>query len=358
MSDADNDQEKSHDPTPSRLDKARRDGDVAQSREANAAAQYLGLYAAIVFAGGWAAAETARALAVFHHRPLDVASLILGTQGAGAAFFANPALPAVVVIGLPLIAVLLALVAQQSIVFAPKKLEPKMSRLSLVENAKQKFGPQGLGEFARGFLKLAAIIASVIFFFGARFSELPATAAMPAAAIAGLLHREAALFLGVITIFSVAMAAIDLPLSRMSWMKRLRMSQEELKRESKENEGDPLLKMIRREKGKAIAVNRMMRDVPGATVVIVNPEHYAVALKWSRDSKRAPVCVAKGVDELAKKIRELAAKNGVPIRRDPVTARAIYASVKVGREIDRAHYAAVAAAIHFAEAIARRRKES
>jgi flagellar biosynthetic protein FlhB len=133
------------------------------------------------------------------------------------------------------------------------------------------------------------------------------------------------------------------------------MSDDELRRENKENEGDPHLKMVRREKAKALSVSRMMLDVPKANVVIVNPEHYAVALKWSRESKRAPVCVAKGVDHLAAKIKEIAAASGVPIRSDPVTARAVYATVKVGREIERAHYAAVAAALHFAEAVARRR---
>jgi flagellar biosynthetic protein FlhB len=104
----------------------------------------------------------------------------------------------------------------------------------------------------------------------------------------------------------------------------------------------------------AIAQNRMMADVPKADVVIVNPTHYAVALKWSRGSRRAPVCLAKGVDHVAARIREAAATAGVPIRSDPPVARALYASIELGQEIRPEHYAAVAAAIRFADAMRRR----
>ncbi len=119
----------------------------------------------------------------------------------------------------------------------------------------------------------------------------------------------------------------------------------------KEQEGDPTMKQNRRERGQAIARNQMMKDVPSADVVIVNPTHYAVALKWDRKAGGAPICVAKGTDEIALKIREIAAISGVPIRSDPPTARAIHASVEIGEEVKREHYAAVAAAIHFADAM-------
>jgi flagellar biosynthetic protein FlhB len=131
------------------------------------------------------------------------------------------------------------------------------------------------------------------------------------------------------------------------------MTLEELRQESKESDGDPHMKHARRDRARAIATNRMLLDVPKATVVIVNPTHYAVALRWDGPRSGAPVCVAKGVDEMAARIRTLAAAAGVPIRHDPPAARALFGVVAVGEEVRREHFAAVAAAIHFAERMRR-----
>jgi flagellar biosynthetic protein FlhB len=130
-----------------------------------------------------------------------------------------------------------------------------------------------------------------------------------------------------------------------------RMSRQEVTEEHREAEGDPHARAHRRSRGQEIALNRMLRDVPDADVVIVNPTHYAVALKWDRSSGRAPVCLAKGVDEIAARIRERAMGANVPIHRDPPTARALFATIDIGEEVGRAQYKAVAAAIRFAEAM-------
>lgn len=360
MSGASDDQDKSHDPTPSRLEKARREGDVAQSKEANAAAQQLAFYGALLFAGATGSAEIARRLSSFLQRPEDVASFAFARGGDSVVFalLAQSALPAAPFFLAPTLVVVLALVAQRAVTIAPAKLKPKFSRISPMGNARQKFGPHGLGEFLKSALKLAAVIGLAYFVIGDRIHELPAFSRLSPRALGALLLQEATLFIGLMVAFLVGFATIDLPLAHANHARRLRMSNDELRRESKENEGDPYFKMLRREKAKALSVSRMMRDVPKASVVIVNPEHYAVALKWSRESRRAPVCVAKGVDHLAAKIKEIAAASGVPIRSDPVTARAIYATVKVGREIERAHYAAVAAALYFAQAVSSRRAQS
>ena len=115
------------------------------------------------------------------------------------------------------------------------------------------------------------------------------------------------------------------------------------------------MKAQRRSRAEAIATNRMLLDVPKADVVIVNPTHFAVALKWSRAKGSAPVCVAKGEGEVALRIREVAATAGVPIHADPPTARALHATVEIGREIAPEHYRAVAAAIRFADRMRQRR---
>jgi flagellar biosynthetic protein FlhB len=127
------------------------------------------------------------------------------------------------------------------------------------------------------------------------------------------------------------------------------MTRKEMTDEMKESEGDPHVKGQRRSRAIAIATNRMLADVDAADVVVVNPTHYAVALKWDRVRGDAPRCVAKGVDEVAARIRERATLAGVPIHRDPPTARALHASLEIGDEVARADWRAVAAAIRFAE---------
>lgn len=111
------------------------------------------------------------------------------------------------------------------------------------------------------------------------------------------------------------------------------------------------MKQQRRQKGVEIAMNQMLAAVPDADVIVVNPTHYAVALKWDRSVGGAPECIAKGVDEIAARIRERAQENAIPIHSDPPTARALFSSVEIGEQIPRDHYEAVAAAIRFADRI-------
>ena len=168
----------------------------------------------------------------------------------------------------------------------------------------------------------------LLFAVKSRFLELPALSGSAPNTIATLMLREAIFFGGFISMAAVLIAAIDLPWRHFQHINKLKMTHQELKEETKESEGDPMLKSTRRNRAEALAANRMMSDVPKADIVIVNPSHYAVALKWERDKRAAPTCVAKGVDEIAARIRETAAAAGVPIRRDPPTARSIFSLVK------------------------------
>lgn len=355
MSDQDKDegQEKSHEPSQARIEKARRDGDVPQSKEANAAASYLGFYLALAMTSAGAAAALAYSLSHMLAEPASLADQAFGPGGDAFIFsIASSALQAVApFLALPALGVLVALFAQQAFTFAPSKLKPKMSRLSLVDNAKKKYGPDGLSEFAKSAVKLIAIFVMFGLLFAHRFATLPADVNLPAQVVPHSILSEGIIFAGLIVLFSAAIALVDLPWSRHRHTEKLKMTLEELKKENKEQEGDPTMKQSRRQRGQDIARNQMMKDVPTADVIIVNPTHYAVALKWNRKGGAAPICVAKGVDEVAAKIREVAAVAGVPIRSDPPTARAIHASVEIGEEINREQYAAVAAAIHFADAM-------
>ena len=157
------------------------------------------------------------------------------------------------------------------------------------------------------------------------------------------------MLLAITCLIAVAIAGVDLVWQRFDHARKLRMSFQEMREETKQSEGDPHMKAQRRSRAEAIATNRMLLDVPKADVVIVNPTHYAVALKWARTKGSAPVCVAKGEGEVALRIREIAATAGVPVHSDPPTARALHATVEIGREIAPEHYRAVAAAIRFAD---------
>jgi flagellar biosynthetic protein FlhB len=350
--------DKQHAPTQQRLQRAREQGDVPYSMELTNAATYAALWLVTLVAGGWMAQEVSTLLAGFFTRPEAIKETLIGARSADGlitllakiAFAVGPVFVALAA------AAVLSIVAQQAFVFAPSKLGLKWGRLSLVDNAKQKYGPNGLFEFAKGLVKLAAIFAIIGVAMKDRILELPQLASLPPSSFGGIAVRETVYFLGMITLAAAVIAAADFPWRKFQHEQKLRMTMEDLKRENKENEGDPHLKFARRERANAIARNRMLSDVPKANVVIVNPTHYAVALSWDRKKGGAPVCVAKGVDALAARIREIAAESGVPIRRDPPTARSIHAMVEIGDEIRREHYAAVAAAIHFADEIRRKAK--
>lgn len=351
-------EERSHAPTQHRIQKSREQGDVPYSSEITTAATYAALFAAIVTAGGWSVAKICGVLAGFLRRPEDVGAALVSPfapdflehVGGEIAVALAP------IFGALMITAVVSILAQRAFVFAPSKLKLKFDRLSIIRNAKNKYGPQGLFEFAKSFAKLSAILAIVLFAFKDRFLDLPKLSGLPPQAFGEAAAREAVFFVGLITAVALGVAAIDFPWRIFQHQKKLMMTTEELKKEHKETEGDPHMKGARRERGAAIARNRMMSDVPKANVVIVNPTHYAVALKWERDKGGAPVCVAKGVDETAARIREAASAAGVPIRRDPPTARSIFALVEIGEEIRKEHYAAVAAAIHYADEIQRKAK--
>lgn len=344
-------EDKSHDPSPQKIQKSRDQGDVPYSVETTAAATYGGLYLFLVLAAGWTTSKVATTLAPFFQRPDDVVSMML--SGSNDAFLIN----LVVTLGsavAPLfsmlaVTALVSIFAQRAIAFSPSKIQPKLSRISIISNAKQKYGPNGLAEFVKSVAKVVAVLSIVLFAFKDRFADLPSLSGLAAASMMQMLQREAIFFIGFILASAAAIAALDLPWRYFQHRNKLMMTLQEVKKEHKESEGDPGLKAARRQKAESIATNRMMQDVPTADIVIVNPTHYAVALKWNREAGETPVCIAKGVDEVAARIRAAAAEAGVPIRRDPPTARSIFGLVEIGQQIKREHYAAVAAAIHYAD---------
>jgi len=237
------------------------------------------------------------------------------------------------------------------VVATPANLMMKMSRISPLSNAKQKFGISGIVEFLKSTFKLITISIVLVVLLSGNMEKYITLSMSSGKALAGLLRDEAIMLLKAVTIIAVTIALFDYFWRRFDHRRKLMMSQQEMKDEAKESEGDPHMKHSRRQRGREIAMNQMMADVPSADVVIVNPTHYAVALTWSREAGSAPVCVAKGVDAIAARIREIAGENNIPIMSDPPTARMIHANVEIGQEVQPDHYKAVAAAIRFADEV-------
>ena len=348
----DDDSEKEHEPTERRLEEARKRGEVPKSPELSIAASYAGLLLAAALLGGPALKRIGETGMVLLDQPDEIAALIRASGPTPVGGLIGTVVVAIAPLLLaPAALVLLALVAQRAITVTPDKLMPKLSRISPLASAKNKFGRSGLFEFGKSVVKLILVSAILGMFLSSRLPRVLGTMALSPGQSVAVLLQLVVEFLFLVLILSVVMGAIDYLWQRYEHLRRNRMSRKDLMDEMKHSEGDPHTKQQRRQRGYEIAMNRMLADVPGADVVVVNPTHYAVALKWDRAGGRAPVCVAKGTDEVAARIREVAAEAAVPIHRDPPTARALHATVEIGDEILPEHYRAVAAAIRFAEAM-------
>lgn len=351
MSEQNDDTEKSHEPTQRKLDEARKKGQVAKSTDVSVAASYAGLLLAMSAAGAASSQNLGRYLAVLLDQPDELAKLVF--SGTPTPVFGGIFLSVILASSAwffwPAVVVFLSLVAQRAIVFAPSKLAMKMSRIDPIANAKNKFGRSGWFEFFKSFVKLTVYSVCLSILLAVQKDDILGAIHAGPRAIAPLLGQLCFVFLLLVLAVSVVISGFDYLWQYHEHRRRNMMSRKELTDEAKDSEGDPHIKQQRRQKSQQIAMSQMMGDVPDADVIIVNPTHFAVALKWSRKRGEAPVCVAKGVDNTAKKIREIAQNSAVPIHSDPLTARAIYASVDVGQEILPDHFKPVAAAIRFAE---------
>lgn len=345
--------EKSHDPTPKKLEDQRKKGEIPRSADAHAAASYLGLLLGLIGGGAYLVNHGAQVLTRFLSEPDRLTGRILGPGGDYV--IGGMMLSVLAAIAAPLFfpsaVTLVSVFLQRAMIFTPDKIIPKMSRISMISNAKQKFGTQGMVEFLKRVLKLSAIGIALVLLISSHIDEIIGSVSAGAMMQGVIMMDLLVAMLILVTMIAVVIGIGDLLWQNYHHIQKNRMSHKELRDESKEAEGDPHMKSERRQRAQEIANNKMMADVPKADVVIVNPTHYAVALKWNRTPGSAPICVAKGVDEIAAKIREIATDSKIPIHSDPPTARALHAMVEIGQEIHPDHYRAVAEAIRFAEQV-------
>ena len=353
MSNQSDDSEKQYEPTQKKLDDARKRGEIAKSTDLITASAYVGFTISLAMFGATSAIAAGSALMILLAEADDLANTAFADTG-------HPLIRTVLIemsqglapwFLIPAACAVLAVTAQRAWIFAPTKIAPKLDRVSPISGFKNKFGRQGLFEFIKSAIKLTIYCVVLGFFLSGQSETITGSLHLQPALIMTALGWMLVQLMMIVVVISAALGAIDFIFQRAEHIRKNKMSRKEMTEEQKQAEGDPMMKQQRRQRAQEIAMNKMLSDVPSANVVVVNPTHYAVALSWDQSSGRAPICVAKGVDEIAARIREQAHEHAVPIHSDPPTARALHASTEIGQEIAPEHYRPVAAAIRFAEQI-------
>jgi flagellar biosynthetic protein FlhB len=341
--------DKTHDPTDKKLEDAREKGDVPMAPEMKHAAIFIGM---LIVMGGLGT-YTLQLMATLFVRLWGSAD-DFRMEPEGAQGFATGLLGAV--LGTLFAIALLGGILQGRPMISWSRVSPKWSKLNPMSGAKRMFGKQALVEYGKTLAKLCLVggvaaylawphAATVDSMVGADLQDVGTTA-----------HGIVYSMLKPIAMLVGALALFDFVWQRRSFMKRMRMSLQEIKDEHKQSEGDPHIKAKIRGIQMQRSRNRMMQNVPKASVVITNPTHYAVALQYDHGAMAAPVVVAKGVDAIALKIRELATENGIPLVENRPLARALYASAEIDHPIPVEHYAAVAEVISYVLKIAKKKR--
>jgi len=352
MAESDKDQ-RTHEPTQKKLDDARKRGEVAMAPEVRHATMMTGA----LIVTGWVGISAIRHLGMMMTRlwgsaedyPLDsggAQNLMTGV----ARHFAFSLLP---VFGVLFACAVATIFLQGRFVLSWSRLAPKWSKLNPASGFKRIFGMRALVEFAKTLAKFSAIGLVVFMVLKPRmtgFDQLVGFAPGAVGAAAGELGYEA---IRAVLLLVMALALFDFVYQRRAFMKRMMMTLQEVKDEHKQSDGDPKIKAKIRQIQMQRSRKRMMAAVPEASVIITNPTHYAIALKYDHGAMAAPVVVAKGVDAIALRIREIATESKVPIVESPPLARALYAAVDIDRPIPIEHYAAVAEIIGYVMRLAR-----
>lgn len=339
---------KTEEATEKKVSDAIEKGNIPLSREMTVFVSLIGILATLAFlvserlppliadlarliddAGGYSLADSSSATVL----GVDVARAV--------ASFLIPVVVVLAVLGI------VGSVAQHAPKMVLERIRPQWNRVSPVSGMKRIFGVQGFAEFLRSLTKFAAVgIACIVLLQSELRRMINALYTDPTLLPAEILAMSTRL-VATVCAATIVLVAVDLVWSRFKWRRDLRMSRQDIKDEMKQMEGDPLVKARMRSIAKDRARRRMLTAVPRATLVIANPTHYAIALRYERDAGGAPMVVAKGTDLVALKIREIAAANNIPVVEDRQLARAMYDAVEVDQWIPPEFYHAVARVLYF-----------
>lgn len=352
MAETEKDQ-KTHDPTEKKIQDARKKGDVPSAPEMRHAAMFVAVLVVVAGMGVWTFARMGHILIRLWGRAEDFRMEPEGAQNLASGVMGQLFFVLAPLLGTMFGLAVLGGVIQGRPTIAWNRVAPKPSKLSPVSGAKRLFGPKALVEFAKTLAKLAMVVvvtSTVLWPKAVALDQL--VGADP------VMIGESAGGLVVAMVKSVAMmvaalALFDFFYQRRSWLTRMKMSLQEIKDEHKQSEGDPKIKAKIRAIGVQRSRKRMMAAVPDASVIITNPTHYAVALQYDHGTMNAPVVVAKGVDAIALKIREIAGEHKIPMVENRPLARALYASAEIDHPIPAEHFAAVAEIIGYVMRLAK-----
>ena len=347
MSEQTDDAQKTEEPTQKRLNEARSRGQVAVSREVNTWILLLAGALIIAMMTPWMMTRLRGALLPYVEAPhlfrLDLGTAMHRLEATMIDVFAAVFLPLLLLF----VAALLGPIIQNGLIFSPKAMEMNLEKFSPIKGAKRIFSMRQLVEFPKGIVKLAVVGAVGFFVLVPAFFSLDVTPSLDLVDfLADLHHLIVRMLIAALAVLFV-FAILDLLFQRRQHHKQMRMSRQELKEEFRQSEGDPTarqrLRQIRQERARA----RMIQAVPEADVVVTNPTHFAVALKYQPEAMSAPRLIAKGADLVAQKIREVAEEHGIAIVENPPLARALYAGVELDEEVPPEHYQAVAEVISY-----------
>jgi flagellar biosynthetic protein FlhB len=343
---AEDDTERTEDPTQKRLDDAHAKGDVAKSQEVNT---WFVIAGATLVLSTFSGTMGSGILAPM--RNLVANSWMIRTDGPGLmALLQHIEYALIAAIGVPFLMLMLAAIAgnmiQHRLVWSNESLKPKLSKISPGAGFKRIFGKQAAANFAKGLFKVIALGAVMTAVLWPERHRLEAMVHFDPAALMGATTGLTIHLLGAVVAMLAAVAVADYFFQYRQWYERQKMTLQEMKEEYKQSEGDPHVKGRIRQLRQQRMKKRMMAQVPKASVIITNPTHYSVALSYDR-GMAAPVCVAKGIDNIAFKIREVAREHDIPIVENVPLARALYATVEIDEEIPVEHYHAVAEIIGY-----------
>jgi len=346
MAEGQEDTERSEDPTQKRLDEALERGDVVKSQEVNTWFVIAGGALLLMAFSGPMASGLATTL-----RGLVAHSGSIRVDGRGFGVIVEKlGLEIVAAVAIPLLLLALAAIGgnmiQHRLVWSTEALKPKLSKISPIAGFGRLFSKQALANFVKGLIKLALIGTIMALLIWPERFRLDALVRIDPAAMLSITQSLSLQMIGAVVAVLALIAAADYLFQYRQWFERQKMSLRELKDEFKQTNGNPEVKAKIRQIRQTRSRKRMMAAVPDASVVITNPTHFAVALKYER-GMNAPICVAKGADLIARKIREVATDHNIPIVENPPLARALHATVEIDQEIAPEHYQAVAEVIGY-----------
>jgi flagellar biosynthetic protein FlhB len=338
--------DKTEDPTQKKLDDALLKGDVVKSQEVNNWFIIAGGTLVLMsFAGSMSEGliTTLRGLIANSYRiNMDGPALPGMFQKLGIELITALALPFLILT----LAALVGNLIQHKLVWTTEGLTPKFSKISPLAGLKRLFSKQALANFAKGIVKLVLLGGILVALMLPERDRMEGLVRTDLIALLPFTHVLALKMMGAVVALLGVVAAADYFFQYRTWFTKQKMSLQELKEEFKQTEGDPTIKGKLRNLRLQRSRKRMMAAVPKASVIITNPTHYAIALQYERGME-APICVAKGMDAIALKIREIASNHAIPIVENPPLARALHATVEVDEPIPAEHYKAVAEVISY-----------